>query len=159
MGKIDEAKKLLEQGIPQSEMEKMGYNKGTITKAKNKLMKDRKVEEQDKKKDLNEKKKENIELLIRIKEVLEKMNEGYEYTVVVKKEKINKPINNVYEVFQEYGKELYVEKIKFLDKQELVTLGIEVGCENLKNKDKVEIIETICKKIENTLSIGKSFRE
>ncbi|MGL5616485.1 MAG: hypothetical protein ACRDD2_09720 [Sarcina sp.] len=149
MGKLDEIKELLNKGLSEKEILDKGYNKGTITKAKNQLPKkvaaQKEVENRD----------ENI--VLKLKELLNSIDLDYNYTITIRKEKDSR--DNQYTLYEELGRENYIDKIKFLDKKTLVDMAIKLGCGDVKGKDKLKIIEAICDKMEKRLSIGKAFRQ
>lgn len=155
MGKIDEIKELLNKGLTEKEILNKGYNKGTITKAKNQLPKEVVIEKEEQ----GEKENSNSKIVLKIKELLNTIDEGYDYTITIRKEKGKDSGNNQYTLYEEIGRESYIDKIKFFDKKTLVEIAIKLGCGDLKSKDKLEVIEAICDKIEKRLSMGKVFRQ
>lgn len=151
MGKIEDIKELLKKGIDENEILKKGYAKGSITRARNQLENNEKIKE-------NKEVKDEM-ITLKLKEFLNIIDIEYDYIITIRKEKRKKSTNNEYMIYQEIGKDAYIDKIKFLDKKGLLDIGRNLECKNLGGKDKLELIEIICDKIEKGLTIGRAFRK
>lgn len=157
-GKIDEVIEKLKSGVSREELEKT-YNKRTITRAENKLRIESLNEDVTEDNDSNIKEYEK-DLTNYLKEIINEIDKNIECTITIDLKRKNdyKFGDNIYQDYSDLGKEKFKDKIRVWEKDKLQQYIIkELDYEVDKTMNKNELIDFICNRIENALSIGKAF--